>query len=184
VSECDTSVRTGTTGLFAVRTQYVHNPGQSNTHPPGILEFFYVSFTYLIFDSHPLLYGSLRLHLFPCSFYYSPPLLLVYKLTITITTSSFTSCDATIYKLAIFYSKLQSSRVHPMIPTTPIATNCDTTVSTVHPYALYVLYCLTLIYCTYYTYCTLYALYMFPCLSVCSHLLTTCSHFTFCDHLA
>ncbi len=28
--------------------------------------------------------------------------------------------------------------------------HCDTTVHTVHPYALYVLHCLTLMYCTYY----------------------------------
>ena len=39
---------------------------------------------------------------------------------------------------------------------------CDTTVHTVHTYALYVLYCLTLMYCTYYTYCILYVLCTFP----------------------
>ena len=40
--------------------------------------------------------------------------------------------------------------------------DCDTTVHTMHPYALYVLYCLTLMYCTYYTYCILYVLCTFP----------------------
>jgi len=44
---------------------------------------------------HTLSCGSLRLHLFPSSLYYSPPLVIVYKLTITTITSSFTSCDAT-----------------------------------------------------------------------------------------
>jgi hypothetical protein len=46
-------------------------------------------------EGHTLLCGSRRLHLFPYSLYYSPPLVIVYKLTITTITSSFTSCDAT-----------------------------------------------------------------------------------------
>ena len=92
--------------VLQVLVQYVHNPGQTLTHPqfPAV-SLIYVSLS--LSESHTLLCGSLRLQLFPSSLYYSPPLVIVYKLTITIITNSFTSCDATILILAIFYSKRQ-----------------------------------------------------------------------------
>ena len=49
----------------------------------------------LIHVSLSVLCGSVRLHLFPSSPYYSPPLVIAYKLIITTITSSFTCCDAT-----------------------------------------------------------------------------------------
>ena len=62
---CDTEVRTGTLGTDAVRTKYVHTPGLPVTHPAVSL--IHVSLS----EGHTLLCGSLRLHLFPSSLYYS-----------------------------------------------------------------------------------------------------------------
>ena len=59
---------------FSVRT-YSWSTSRSSSGNTWII--ISVSFTFLIFDSQPLLCGSLRLHLFPSSLYYSPPLVLV-----------------------------------------------------------------------------------------------------------
>ena len=85
------------TGTASVRTQYVHTPGEPVTQSPGTLGLSFMSVS--LFS---LLCDSLRLHLFPSSLYYSPPLVIVYKLTITTIIRSFTSCDGTILILAIY----------------------------------------------------------------------------------
>ena len=63
---------TSTQGTGSVRTQYVHTPGQPVTHPPGFVSytpgivscsFTYSCFTY-IFDSHSIMCGSPRYHIY------------------------------------------------------------------------------------------------------------------------
>jgi hypothetical protein len=76
--------------VLQVRTQYVHTPGEPVTQSPWTLGLSFLSVSFI-----SLLCGSLRLHLFPSSLYYSPPLVIVYKLTITAIIRSFTSCDGT-----------------------------------------------------------------------------------------
>ena len=99
------------TGTASVRTQYVHTPGEPVTQSPGTLGLSFMSVSLI-----SLLCDSLRLHLFPSSLYYSPPLVIVYKLTITTIIRSFTSCDGTILILAIYQAT-------PSISTTPTATS-------------------------------------------------------------
>ena len=73
----ETAVRTGTSGTSSVRTQYVHTPGKPVTHPPGTLDL------------------SVPYSLFSFFFFYLPPQVTVYMLTINTIISRFTSCDVT-----------------------------------------------------------------------------------------